>query len=553
MNVCKHPNNVDNFKKKCKGKEKDNICYGENTDFKSLDSVDEFINNLHKDAKHYDKFRDIYTTGCWENTTGQPFLKDWKLLDEKDPMECIKGGNKWITGDGYVINKKGNGKYLEENTSKKIDVKCSPGYEGEPIIEIDSCNKYTSFKEGDNGEYEQFNLSGCNVCKNSYIGNTNVFDDKNCYPKCNSLDGQLFQDFNSNNNYTFIDTKRNFEQGIKRAGYCCNKIEKSILLSGIKGDELGEGTNILNCTTDRCEDGYVTDINNKYCCREIQNTKDDVKYICGVNSNNSEIVNYDGNYCKDGYYPGFNEEGNRDCLECDKTDGIHDGANVTCNIDGTNVKIKDNSEKKCIDDGLTYYDNENKICKKCDHNKELNKNYDMENNNSKLCECKGIYKEDNICIDCKSYKYMDYNPDYPEKNTSKCVCNIDEENLPENTEIGDCPDTLKEGETCNLKCKDGYKITGRQPMCFKSYFDIESFKCVKEGEEDNEVNTEKFDEPPIEGGEEAESNEETDRASDEEILEVTGRVITEGFMDISLNTKRLFLIFLLIILILNVV
>ena len=25
-------------------------------------------------------------------------------------------------------------------------------------------------KEGDKGEYEQFNLSGCNVCKNSYIG-----------------------------------------------------------------------------------------------------------------------------------------------------------------------------------------------------------------------------------------------------------------------------------------------------------------------------------------------------------------------------------------------
>ena len=28
MNVCKHPNNVDNFKKKCNGEEKDNICYG---------------------------------------------------------------------------------------------------------------------------------------------------------------------------------------------------------------------------------------------------------------------------------------------------------------------------------------------------------------------------------------------------------------------------------------------------------------------------------------------------------------------------------------------
>ena len=94
-------------------------------------------------------------------------------------------------------------------------------------------------------------------------------------------------------------------------------------------------------------------------------------------------------------------------------------------------------------------------------------------------------------------------------------------------------------------------MTGRQPMCFKSYFDIDSFKCVKEGEEDNEEISEEFDKPPNEGGEE--SNEETDRASDEEILEVTGRVITEGFMNISLNTKRLFLIFLLIVLILNVV
>ena len=25
--------------------------------------------------RHYEKFRDIYTTGCWQNTTGQPFLK----------------------------------------------------------------------------------------------------------------------------------------------------------------------------------------------------------------------------------------------------------------------------------------------------------------------------------------------------------------------------------------------------------------------------------------------------------------------------------------------
>ena len=106
MNVCKHPNNVDNLKKKCKGEEKDNICYGENTQYESLDHVNEFINDLHKDARHYEKFRDIYTTGCWQNTTGQPFLKDWKLLDEKDPMKCINDGNKWITGDGYVINKK---------------------------------------------------------------------------------------------------------------------------------------------------------------------------------------------------------------------------------------------------------------------------------------------------------------------------------------------------------------------------------------------------------------------------------------------------------------
>ena len=51
MNVCKHPNNVDNFKKKCNGEEKGNICYGENTQYKNLDHVNEFINDLHKDAK----------------------------------------------------------------------------------------------------------------------------------------------------------------------------------------------------------------------------------------------------------------------------------------------------------------------------------------------------------------------------------------------------------------------------------------------------------------------------------------------------------------------
>ena len=52
---------------------------------------------------------------------------------------------------------------------------------------------------------------------------------------------------------------------------------------------------------------------------------------------------------------------------------------------------------------------------------------------------------------------------------------------------------------------------------------------------------------------EAETNEETERASAEEIFEATGQVITEGFTNISLNTKRLFLIFLLIVLILNVI
>ena len=120
---------------------------------------------------------------------------------------------------------------------------------------------------------------------------------------------------------------------------------------------------------------------------------------------------------------------------------------------------------------------------------------------------KTLYKEDNNCIDCKSYKYMDYNPDYPEKGTSKYICNIDEDNIPENAEIGGCPDYIKKScESCNLKCKDGYKITGRQPMCFKSYFDIESFKCVKERIKMSKANTEKFDEPPIEGGEEAETN-----------------------------------------------
>ena len=129
---------------------------------------------------------------------------------------------------------------------------------------------------------------------------------------------------------------------VKTAGYCCNKVEKAVILTGKTNDELGEGSNILNCTTDRCEDGYVTDINNRNCCREIQNTKPDVKYICGIDSNNSEIVDYDGNYCKDGTHLVLMKTVIEIRLECDKTNGIHNEANITCDIDGTNVKVKDN-------------------------------------------------------------------------------------------------------------------------------------------------------------------------------------------------------------------
>ena len=57
--------------------------------------------------------------------------------------------------------------YLRKTISKKIEVKCSPGFTC-PIIEVDTCNRYTNFKQMTKC-ITQFNLSGCNVCKNSYI------------------------------------------------------------------------------------------------------------------------------------------------------------------------------------------------------------------------------------------------------------------------------------------------------------------------------------------------------------------------------------------------
>ena len=41
MNVCKHPNNIDNVDAKvCNGNHKYNICYGEGTKYPTLEDLD---------------------------------------------------------------------------------------------------------------------------------------------------------------------------------------------------------------------------------------------------------------------------------------------------------------------------------------------------------------------------------------------------------------------------------------------------------------------------------------------------------------------------------
>ena len=317
MSVCKHPNNVDLVKRECDGNKKYNICYGENMKFKDLQELDDHVLNIEKDANNYKELRNIYSTGCWKNENNKPFLKDWNKLDEMDPIKCMTDGFKWITGDGYSIMKKQNEKDLNNETANKIDVNCSPGYEGDAFIEIDGCDNYTEFKEGDKGEYQQFKLTGCNECSVKYSGNRVDKEDKTCYPECGVLGTTIFDDINSNENYRFIDTKLDseFKEGERRAGYCCNNIKNAQSMMRIKGSEKSEGSNILECSITACSKGYIKDSTGKYCCRKIENSRDDIEYICGLNSEETEPKDKEINYCNDGYKNDFNDNGLYSCTK----------------------------------------------------------------------------------------------------------------------------------------------------------------------------------------------------------------------------------------------
>tara|TARA_Y100000996_G_scaffold342209_1_gene279662 strand:- start:319 stop:1851 length:1533 start_codon:yes stop_codon:yes gene_type:complete len=508
MTVCKHPNNINYEEENCNGNEKYNICYGDGKEFKNLKEIEEHVNVLEKDATLYGKLSKLYTPGCWENKTNQPFLKDFKKLDEKDPTKCLTRGNKWITGDGYIIKKKEGAINIKQDTASKIVVQCSPGYEGEPGIEVDACEDYTDFKLGDKGEYQQFKLLGCDLCPVKYGGNINEKEDKSCYPQCGSMGTELFTPSNSNKKLRFIDTKFEFKEGEERGGYCCDDKPNVSSMIRIKDSEILKDSNYLDCSVSKCNSGYIRDKGGSHCCRQINNSKDDIEYKCGINSENTEPDVAGINYCKDGYYPSVNQEGLNVCRKC-SADNIHPSAEVTCDIYGKNIKINPESDYKCLEGSDTFYSEQTEECQECPYNKEMNVNYDKDINNSNICECKDEYLIDGACFECGN---IEFNEEYPENSSSKCKCNIDDYELPENA-AGSCNKTiLYSGESCNITCKEGYSISGVQPKCFEDNFNPGSIKCTK----------------------------------------VESEETTEGFSNKSTITKkRLFLIFLLIILILN--
>lgn len=520
MSVCKHPNNIKNYERECNRDKKYNICYGEGENFENLEELEKYVDELEKNVFKSSELREVYTNGCWENKTGKPFLKDFNKTDEKDPLKCLNDNNKWITGDGYIISKKENTSNIKEDTSKKINVMCSPGYQGEPGID-NSCSKYSKYKEGDEGKYEQFNLLGCNPCKEKYVGNINEKNDRTCYPQCGLIGKELFDPTNSNKNLRFVDTKKDFTLGEKRAGYCCDDIKNALSIERIKGSE--KALNYMDCVVSRCEDGYIISKDGKHCCRKILNSKDNVEYDCTGDSEDTKPHKIDEQFCKDGYHPSYDEDGLLYCTKCIRDEGIHEYADIICDNDG-NVKIKENSNYKCKYDGLTYYNNKDKVCEKCPENMIVNKNYDKDDNTSNICECKPGYLDENdgTCMQCKG-DYIEYNEKYPDDANSKpCKCVITAEGnkgtgsqlLNENVLIGDCKDReLYDGETCNLECESGYVLTGEQPTCRQNNIQLDNVRCIrdtKEGFDNNNKN------------------------------------------DCMFNTKRLFLLFLLIILILNV-
>lgn len=560
MNVCKHPNNIESIEKDCDGNKKYNICYGEGNKYSNLKELEEHVNNLEKDSELNEDLTNVYTTGCWENKTNQNFLKDFNKNDVKDPIKCLIDGNKWITGDGYIIKKDNNSSDLKNETASKINVECSPGYEGEPGIEVDQCENYKEFKEGDDGEYQQFTLLGCNKCPLKYGGNRENKDDRTCYPVCGLMGTTIFNPSNSNKKLRFIDTKKEFKVGEKRAGYCCNDVANSLSIEGIKGSEKKmEGSNYLECRINKCKDGYIKNDTGNFCCRKIENSKDDIKYSCNNNSENTEPLDKEVNFCKDGFYPFLNEDGKYSCKRCEIGDSIHPDANTTCDINGENIKINSDSEYKCVSDGLTYYNDNDNECVKCPHNMKINDNYESEIQGSNICICKDDYLIGESCFQCLG-ENIEYNEEYPENNDSKCKCVI-EDKLPlsDNVLIGDCENkTLYNGETCNLTCKDGYKLMGSQPRCLNNHFDKGTVTCINDNNKEDKPskkNSDEKEEQPEINDEPLEEDEGETTGENAEDNEDTGGIV-EGFsnifdyIQINTNTKRLFLLFLLIILIL---
>ena len=315
------------------------------------------------------------------------------------------------------------------------------------------------------------------------------------------------------------------------------------------------------------------------CCKKIENSKDDIKYSCDNNSENTEPLDKEVNYCKDGFYPFLNETGKYSCKPCNIGDSIHMGAKITCDVNGENIKINPNSEYKCAEDGFTYYNENNNECVKCPHNMKINDNYDSEIQGSNICICKDDYLIGESCFQCLG-ENIEYNEEYPENNDSKCKCVIEDElPLSDNVLIGECENkTLYNGETCNLTCKDGYKLMGSQPRCLNNHFDKGTVTCTngnKKGDNSSKDNTggntetlnETTEGSSVEITDEIDEIDETTEGSSVEItdeidettegssVEITDEIV-EGFsnifdyIQINTNTKRLFLFFLLIILIL---
>ena len=188
------------------------------------------------------------------------------------------------------------------------------------------------------------------------------------------------------------------------------------------------------------------------------------------------------------------------------------------------------------------YDKDNK-CKRCPGNKELNLDYDKDIDTSEICSCKPSFVDGDNCFEC-SGNHIEYNKNYPDINDKRCKCFVNVDLLPENVLPGDCEDVdLYEGDTCNLQCAPGYKVSGRQPKCLENLFDMSDFKCVK----DDSLS----DDPETTMDENVDTAMTEDPMTEDPMTEENENL--EGFKEYpKLTLKRLFLIFLLIILILNV-